>query len=135
MHGYGEFIWIEGKKYVGFYKNDKKDGFGIYYWPNNKLFVGFWREGKQNGVGKYIKGEAKKFGIWKDGKRQKWLDTVDEFTDCLDPSEEKYASIFQWNTSQIRRYMDLDEKEDDNDRYKDDEIINKNDRKDDEDDD
>ena len=28
MHGYGEFIWADGKKYVGFYKNDKKDGFG-----------------------------------------------------------------------------------------------------------
>ena len=31
--------------------------------------------------------------------------------------------------------MELDEKENDNDRYKDDEIINKNDRKDDEDND
>jgi len=38
MDGYGEFIWKDGKKYVGYYKNDKKHGFGIYYWESpNKI--------------------------------------------------------------------------------------------------
>ena len=53
MHGYGEFIWNDGKKFVGFYKNDKKDGFGIYYFPYDKFFVRFWKEEKQNRVGKF----------------------------------------------------------------------------------
>ena len=29
MHGYGEFKWSDGKKYIGYYINDKKEGFGI----------------------------------------------------------------------------------------------------------
>ena len=68
MHGYGEFLWNEGKKFYGFYKNDKKDGFGIYYWPNNKFYIGFWKYGKQNGIGKYIKDNSVKYG---DGKMVK----------------------------------------------------------------
>ena len=117
MHGYGEFIWPEGKKYVGFYKNDKKDGFGIYYWPNNRFFIGFWKEAKQNGVGKYIKGDIIKYGIWKEGKREKWFDNEDDFANCLDPRDEKYAPIFQWNKNQLKKYMILDNNEDENDVF------------------
>ena len=108
MHGYGEFIWVEGKKYIGFYKNDKKEGFGIYYWPNNRFFVGFWKGGKQNGVGKYIKGDSIKFGIWKDGKREKWFDNEEEFSNYLEPKDEKYLSIFQLNKNQLSKYIEID---------------------------
>jgi hypothetical protein len=31
LDGFGEFLWSEGKKYWGYYKNDKKDGFGIFF--------------------------------------------------------------------------------------------------------
>ena len=93
---------------MGFYKNDKKDGFGIYYWPNNRFFIGFWKAGKQNGVGKYIKGDAVKFGIWKDGKREKWFDNEDEFCNYSNPRDEKYSSFFQWNKNQISKYLELD---------------------------
>ena len=119
MHGYGEFIWVEGKKYAGFYKFDKKEGFGIYYWPNNRFFVGFWKGGKQNGVGKYIKGDAVKFGIWKDGKREKWFDSEEEFSNSLDPRDEIYSYIFQWNGNQLRSYMEIITKDgEDNIDYK-----------------
>ena len=114
MNGYGEFTWIEGKKYIGFYKNDKKDGFGIYYWPNNRYFIGFWRAGKQNGVGKYIKGEVVKYGLWDEGKREKWFVSEDEFASCLDPRDERYASIFQWNKSQLKKYMEIGGNSEDN---------------------
>ena len=107
MHGYGEFIWAEGKKYIGFYKNDKKDGFGIYHWPNNRFFIGFWKEGEQNGVGKYIKGETVKYGIWQNGKRNKWLINEDEFVNCLDPRDENYIFIFQMNKMQLKKIMEL----------------------------
>ena len=108
MHGYGEFSWSEGKKYCGFYKNDKKDGFGLYFWPNEKFFIGFWKEGKQNGIGKYIKGNNIKYGIWKDGKKEKWLNE-DEFANCLDPRDEKYFYMFQWSVSELRNYMEIGE--------------------------
>lgn len=29
--GRGEYIWPSGDRYVGEYKNCKRDGFGIYY--------------------------------------------------------------------------------------------------------
>ena len=47
MNGYGEFYWKDGKKYFGFYDNDKKNGFGIFYWPKEKFYIGFWKDGKQ----------------------------------------------------------------------------------------
>ena len=31
MNGYGEFFWKDGKKYFGYYNNDKKNGFGIFF--------------------------------------------------------------------------------------------------------
>lgn len=61
MHGNGEFTWPviillkyiifinifkilqNGKKYVGSYVDDKKQGYGEFFWPgnnnNNKFFV------------------------------------------------------------------------------------------------
>ena len=114
MHGYGEIVYPEGKKYAGFFKNDKKDGFGIYFWPNNKFFVGFWRDGKQNGVGKYIKGEVIKYGLWEEGKRENWFVNEDEFANCLDPRDERYASIFQWGRSQLKKFLEVSSYNDDN---------------------
>ena len=32
MHGYGEYSWNDGRRYIGFYNMDKKEGFGIYIW-------------------------------------------------------------------------------------------------------
>lgn len=72
MSGYGEFYWLDGKRYIGYYTNDKKDGFGIYYWAKSKrLFVGFWKNGKQEGVGKIINGKKVKYGFWKEGDKVK----------------------------------------------------------------
>ena len=107
MNGYGEFSWIEGKKYIGFYKDDKKEGFGIFYWPNDRIFIGFWKEGKQNGVGKYIKDDISKYGIWKDGKNEKWFENEDEFLNSS--KSEKFIDFFQWDTNKIKKYQDLDD--------------------------
>ena len=69
MNGYGEFFWIDGKKYFGLYKEDKREGFGLHYQPNKYIFAGFWKDGQKNGLGKYIKGKSVKYGIWKNGKK------------------------------------------------------------------
>ena len=82
----------------------------MYYWPNNRFFVGFWKLGKQNGAGKYIKGDMVRYGLWKNGKREKWINE-DEFADNLDPTEENYSYIFQWNIKQLRKFMDINEKD------------------------
>ena len=32
IHGWGVFTWSDGRKYTGNYVNDKKHGFGIFQW-------------------------------------------------------------------------------------------------------
>ena len=87
---------------------DKKDGFGIFCWPNNKYYIGFWREGKQNGMAKFIKGNHSRYGIWREGKKEKWFDNEDEFINNLDPYDEKYLSLFQWDNNKIGEFFEID---------------------------
>ena len=76
MHGYGEFYWGDsGRRYFGFYEEDKRNGFGCYIWDMEPFhaFIGFWERGKMNGVGIKIKGQMFKYGLWKDGAKAIWL--------------------------------------------------------------
>ena len=76
MEGYGEFYWgREEQKYMGYYKNDLKHGFGIYITSQGETqtYMGFWEKGKMNGVGLIIKGKNFKYGVWKNGLNEKWL--------------------------------------------------------------
>ena len=81
MDGKGIFTWHDGRKYEGEYKEDKKEGFGIFEWPNGKKYKGYWRNGKQDGEGEfYFPSDQKwKKGIWKKGKRIKWIEQKDYF--------------------------------------------------------
>ena len=45
MDGSGEFTWLDGKKYVGQYVDDKKEGYGVFTWPDNRQYNGYWRNG------------------------------------------------------------------------------------------
>ena len=45
MHGHGVFTWSDGRRYVGEYRNDLKDGWGIYI-SNGKKYEGNWQRGK-----------------------------------------------------------------------------------------
>ena len=68
MEGFGILNVKNNKIYVGFYKNDYKDGFGIKIWDNDKkAYVGFWKNNKQEGFGKLIKKDKIKYAIYKDG--------------------------------------------------------------------
>jgi len=40
MHGEGEYRWKDGRKYIGSYYEDNKDGFGIYHWLDGRRFEG-----------------------------------------------------------------------------------------------
>lgn len=46
MNGQGEFRWYDGRRYIGAYKNDKKDGYGEFYWPDGKYYKGNWKDGR-----------------------------------------------------------------------------------------
>lgn len=39
--------WIDDRKYVGSYIEDKKQGYGEFEWPDNRKYKGQWYNGKQ----------------------------------------------------------------------------------------
>ena len=46
MHGEGELKYEDGRIYKGEYQNDLKHGKGVYTWPNGKRMEGTWIKGK-----------------------------------------------------------------------------------------
>ena len=109
MNGYGEFYWKDGKKYFGYYNNDKKNGFGIFFWPNEKFYIGFWKEGKQNGIAKFIKGNIVKFGIWKDGKKDRCFNNENEFYMEMRNNEQKFIKFFKMTIGEIKNFFEIEE--------------------------
>ena len=74
MHGYGVYKWNDGRKYEGYYLNDKKHGLGKYTWADGRIYLGYWSLGKQEGYGKYIQTDkSASIGLWQKGKRIRWL--------------------------------------------------------------
>jgi len=55
MGGLGVYTWPDGKRYEGFYQEDKKTGLGKFSWPTGMSYNGFWKEGKQHGIGIHIR--------------------------------------------------------------------------------
>jgi hypothetical protein len=99
MEGYGYYVWNDGRKYEGMYKDDKKHGFGIYTWADGRCYEGFWWKGKQHGLGTYFvpKEQKVKYGLWEDGKRIEWFN--DE--DIVDINQRRfdYKRFFQLTSS------------------------------------
>jgi hypothetical protein len=75
MDGKGVFIWPDGRKYEGEYKDDKKEGYGEFEWDGGKKYKGYWKNGKQHGEGILYNSKNKTWrkGIWENGKRIKWI--------------------------------------------------------------
>ncbi len=75
MDGQGVFIWPDGRKYNGEYKQDKKEGYGIFEWDDKRKYKGYWNNGKQHGEGEFYNPKEKcwKRGVWNDGKRVRWV--------------------------------------------------------------
>ena len=38
--------WPDGRKYVGSYVKDKKEGNGTFEWKDGKKYIGEWKNGK-----------------------------------------------------------------------------------------
>lgn len=106
MHGYGEFLWTDGKKYKGYYVDDKKNGFGMYLWSEPiRVYIGFWRDGKQHGIGKYISPNKERFGLWANGNRLKWYENKEEAFYELDNSERKFISFMNGEVEYVVKIL------------------------------
>ena len=72
-NGQGTYIWTNGDKYVGEWKDGKRNGQGTYTWGSGEWegekYVGEFKDNKQNGDGVYFDTFGKvSQGLWKDGE-------------------------------------------------------------------
>ena len=112
MNGIGELTWKnEGKKYSGYFLNDKRHGFGFYLWrkPSLRIFIGFWYRGKQNGVAKYMDIKKSKFGIWKNGKLVKWFKNKDDAYQYIESEYNNFLVFFEKTYEEIESMFINDE--------------------------
>ena len=70
MHGYGAHTWPDGRKYVGEFKDDIWDGQGTHTLHDGGKYSGGWRDGKKHGQGTYTFSDGDKYvGEWEWGKK------------------------------------------------------------------
>jgi len=72
MNGVGLFIWKEGHKYFGDWKDDKFNGKGKYTWTTGDYFEGNYENDKKEGLGEYYFHKKKVFikGIMERWKKE-----------------------------------------------------------------
>lgn len=68
-------MWSDGRKYLGNFEADLKDGHGSLLYPDGRVFVGQWKNNKQNGRGNITnKDGTRREGEWSNGKVVWWYD-------------------------------------------------------------
>ena len=66
---FGTYTLPNGSKYVGEFRDGKRNGQGTFTIPNGEKYVGEFRDGKQNGQGTYTYPDGAKYvGEFRDGK-------------------------------------------------------------------
>ena len=69
-NGQGTVTFANGEKYVGEWENDKRNGQGTYTWANGNKYVGEFKDSKLDGLGTVTWANGDKYvGEHKDGKR------------------------------------------------------------------
>ena len=67
--GQGTFVFDDGSKYVGKWKDGKQHGKGTYTWADGRKYIGGFKNGKKYGKGTGTWADGRKYvGEWKDGK-------------------------------------------------------------------
>ena len=69
-HGYGIFVWNNGDKYVGEWRNGEKHGHGISYYSDGDKYDGEWRDDQKHGHGIFYYSDGDKYdGEWRDDQK------------------------------------------------------------------
>jgi len=69
-NGQGTYTYADGNKYVGQFKDDKRNGQGTFTFANGNKYVGQFKDGEKNGQGTFTWSDGDKFvGQFKDGNR------------------------------------------------------------------
>ena len=68
-HGTGTFEWIDGTKYSGEWESGSENGRGTVTWPNGDKYIGGRKNNQADGFGLYIYANGYKMsGVWKKGE-------------------------------------------------------------------
>ncbi len=68
---FGTYTFADGDKYVGEWRDDKRNGQGTATYADGGKYVGEWRDNKRHGQGTYTYADGRiEEGIWKDGEFQ-----------------------------------------------------------------
>jgi hypothetical protein len=60
--------FVDGRKYIGEYKDTERNGQGTYTYPTGAKYVGEFKDGLQDGQGTYTWSNGTKYvGEWWDG--------------------------------------------------------------------
>ena len=66
---FGSWTWSDGEKYVGEWKDGKRNGQGIYDFENGDKYVGAYKDDKQHGQGTFFVADGNiSLGEWEYGK-------------------------------------------------------------------
>ena len=69
--GYGEYIWSNGAKYMGNWKDNKLNGKGIYIYSDDKKYEGEFVDNEKDGRGKFIWSDGREYiGEFKKDKKE-----------------------------------------------------------------
>ena len=69
INGKGTYLYSDGTKYKGNWKNGKEHGYGVLNYHNDAKFSGYFVEGKRNGEGTAIDAAGNRYnGQWKNDK-------------------------------------------------------------------
>ena len=69
LNCFGTYTYPKGGKYVGEYKDDKRDGQGTFTYANGNKYVGEWKNGKFHGQGTSTSADGDKYvGEFQDGR-------------------------------------------------------------------
>jgi hypothetical protein len=69
LHGMGSYISQYGGRYVGEFKNNKREGRGIYYYTDGSRYEGEWKNNMKEGKGSIYRFEKEiGGGDWKNGQ-------------------------------------------------------------------
>ena len=69
-NGQGTYYYGDGSKYSGNFVDNSLSGHGAYFWNNGNKFEGSWNTGKMEGYGTYFYADdaTTETGYWSDGK-------------------------------------------------------------------
>ncbi|MBI9086986.1 MAG: hypothetical protein JEZ11_25550 [Desulfobacterales bacterium] len=71
FHGQGTYHWADGKKYIGAFRDNKRNGHGTYSWPNGSRYSGQWKDGARHGQGTFSWANGSRYeGEWYEGQKQ-----------------------------------------------------------------